>query len=478
MASIPLLTEAELQSATIDPVTGELYWTRADGTKIIAGVASGASDAQVASLLASGPLTGTQLSAAIDGSVLPLRDQTAVAARRAGSFLRGVPAANEQFHYTSQFGSVPSANSVKRHQTFKSGPQLMRLVFGNNFAVETNLNAVPIVVRASVDNGSVRSPVFFRGSRDATIEVGAYVVSDPVVINVASDKFFWQRVFVTASDSLHIPYVGSPSTTISAWGEGCDATNNVSQTDKTMTGGPTPTGGLSWYGACAIITEDEGQTPYVSLNGDSVLVGVGDTNGQATGVGFGRRAMNNEIPYAMQAVIGASMTHGRDRRRILLGGETGALCEFGVNDVSGNTVAQLKANYIAEWTFHRAIGATAVYQTTMMPRTSSTDNWATEANQSVDSNSPKRIEINDWIRAGAPMVAGVGVVPGTSGAIVAGDQGHPLSGYFEVADTVETARNSGKWKVGMVYTTDGLGVHPNAAGHAAAAAAIDIDVFR
>lgn len=67
MANIPLLTEAELQSAKIDPVTGELYFTQADGTRITAGVVSGATDAQTAGFVGDpNSLTNAQLSATID----------------------------------------------------------------------------------------------------------------------------------------------------------------------------------------------------------------------------------------------------------------------------------------------------------------------------------------------------------------------------------------------------------------------------
>jgi hypothetical protein len=55
--------------------------------------------------------------------------------------------------------------------------------------------------------------------------------------------------------------------------------------------------------------------------------------------------------------------------------------------------------------------------------------------------------------------------------------GHPLAGYFEVSDPVESARNSGKWIPGMVYLGDGVGLHPGAAGHQAIASNIDVTKF-
>ena len=66
--------------------------------------------------------------------------------------------------------------------------------------------------------------------------------------------------------------------------------------------------------------------------------------------------------------------------------------------------------------------------------------------------------------AGAPQA--VGAVGGT--VLRAGAVGHPLAGYIEVADTVESARNSGLWKAG--YSGDGT--HPNTVGATAIAAAL------
>ena len=45
----------------------------------------------------------------------------------------------------------------------------------------------------------------------------------------------------------------------------------------------------------------------------------------------------------------------------------------------------------------------------------------------------------------------------------------------EVADKVETARNSGIWQTALVWTGDSAGVHPNVAGHTAIAPALTLD---
>jgi lysophospholipase L1-like esterase len=91
---------------------------------------------------------------------------------------------------------------------------------------------------------------------------------------------------------------------------------------------------------------------------------------------------------------------------------------------------------------------------TVLPRNTSTDGFVTTANQTKPVWENKRLAYNDWLRAGAPIdpVKKVVVEIGTAGAILTGQAGHPLSQYngtnvIETADTVETARNSGLWKV-------------------------------
>lgn len=69
-----------------------------------------------------------------------------------------------------------------------------------------------------------------------------------------------------------------------------------------------------------------------------------------------------------------------------------------------------------------------------------------------------RVAVNDWIRDGSPIVMAtmIGAVTGATGPgiIRAGQSGHPLAsgdqlgkGYVEVADALETSRNSGIIKV-------------------------------
>jgi hypothetical protein len=92
-----------------------------------------------------------------------------------------------------------------------------------------------------------------------------------------------------------------------------------------------------------------------------------------------------------------------------------------------------------------------VFQTTICPRTTSTDNWTTTTNQTPYAHEDIRVALNDWIRT-CPA---------------------PLSGFFDAADLAETSRNSGIWKVG--YPSDGT--HITKTGAIAISACIDTSKF-
>jgi hypothetical protein len=107
---------------------------------------------------------------------------------------------------------------------------------------------------------------------------------------------------------------------------------------------------------------------------------------------------------------------------------------MGINDIgSGRSASQIKGDLetiIAAFT-------KPVYVATIEPQSSSSDDWATVANQTPDANNSVRTALNGNIRSGLAGAAG----------------------YIEFADIVETARDSGKWKVtgaAFGYTSDGL----------------------
>jgi lysophospholipase L1-like esterase len=131
----------------------------------------------------------------------------------------------------------------------------------------------------------------------------------------------------------------------------------------------------------------------------------------------------------------------------------------------------LQASLITQWRSMNCLGP-KIWQTTITPRpTSSSDGWTTVAGQTVNAaDNPKRNLVNAWIRDGAPMTAAFApLAQNTFTALRAGDAGHPLQGYIEVTDAIESARDSGLWRA-PGFTTDG--VHPSSMGHIAMSTAL------
>jgi lysophospholipase L1-like esterase len=146
----------------------------------------------------------------------------------------------------------------------------------------------------------------------------------------------------------------------------------------------------------------------------------------------------------------AAAAYGFARRSTLIETCDYAIVMYGTNDVAaGRTLSQMQADLTAIWS-QLVDRDLAVYAATIPPII--TGSWATEGGQTVTANEAARVALNDWIRS-TPA---------------------PLAGYFETADTVETTRNSGKWK-SPGYTADGT--HPSATGHAAMAGAVTTSVL-
>jgi hypothetical protein len=123
-----------------------------------------------------------------------------------------------------------------------------------------------------------------------------------------------------------------------------------------------------------------------------------------------------------------------------------AIIEYGRNDISGGaSLASVQSTAVTLWSMFANRGQ-RVFQTTITPRTTSTDGWVTTGSQTAAAGESVRVAFNAWLRAGAPVSSGVAVAIGTSGALLAGQTGHPLYGVFEVADICESTRDSGLWK--------------------------------
>ncbi|AGL13874.1 SGNH/GDSL hydrolase family protein [Actinoplanes sp. N902-109] len=381
-------------------------------------------------------------------------------------------------------GVVTGVNTMVRFQLPPTQFGALRLRFTNSRAASTSESdgPFPVTIKASVGytaNGTW-VPVRLNGSSTFTIEGGADVQTDPVsIFPTAGMQYLYVKTFasVTAGQTW---YPQSPEG-VKGTDWWCSQSNG--ETDLTLsTATFNATSGNMPFAPSAVVDEYSPRTrPSVALVGDSIMAGINDTN-----LGFGIRALRGVMPYQRTAVSGSTVFHFTNplnsRRRLnMMRGCNLFIEEYGTNDLVAlsRTAAQIQADRLYIWQVLVARGMRGGYATTLIPRTTSTDSWATTANQTplTSGSNPEanRVAINDWIRDGAPLdpITRAVAATGTSGALRAGATGHPLLGYFEVADTVETARNSGLWKVnGTANYLTNDGIHPTAAGNILMAPAI------
>jgi lysophospholipase L1-like esterase len=314
----------------------------------------------------------------------------------------------------------------------------------------------PIQVRATIE--AARSfPVTSGGRRQWTVAPGARVVADATPgVDVPPRTAYKIRV------EVDVAHAG----------------------EKWPLGRPALPGGVTPYAPSEILAPTS--RPAVAIFGDSIAHGYDNAAQDGGYYGGIARALAGRAGYVSIATDSetaqnfAVASNVRLRMAAVQGAQY-AVGMLGRNDLTRNTrsVAQMEHDLLTIWQRFAARGIT-VYACTVLPATTSTDSWATARNQRPYPSEPKRVALNDWIRAGAPIDRDtrVPVAQGTSGALVAGAKGHPLTGWFDTAATVETAKDSGLWKAdGTPHRYTQGGVHPTAAGYALMARAIDPAVF-
>lgn len=370
--------------------------------------------------------------------------------------------------YTSTDSTARTAIGTHRapHIVGVTGTNV-RLVYTNwlvTGSVSDQDNAAALTVKASVEtSGGTIIPVTFSGRLSVVIDGGGWVVSDPVGIEVTAGQVLYTRTFLTPTTNW---YRNRVSSVIANHG------GFVATTDLTAagSGAVADTAGTSMWGPSLITVEPTTTSRIaVQLFGDSVGHGQSDgiggqysaahaTNVSISGGGFVARALRGVGGLIQSAVPGDSASNfrtaatGHARRVAFMSTAPVVICQYGRNDVTnGRTLAQIQDDLLWIWRWASGRGQ-RVWQTTVTPRASSTDFWQTPENQTPTPSAGAetvRVDLNDWLRAGAPAdaVTGAAVAVGTPGAVLAGTPAHPLTGgVLDVTDAVESARNSGVWK--------------------------------
>ncbi len=303
----------------------------------------------------------------------------------------------------------------------------------------------------------------FGNQPSAVVAGGTMVVSDPCPVFIPAGAIYEVRHFVTVAAGNSWPN----SVTYGNYAVGPEGySHGTTQTDQTANAAFTYADAFEGgFSHTAILATTAASYPSVLIVGDSIAAGQGDANTgptgypadalYAAGIGFAKIAIPGETSGAIQGTGGAL-------RLLLAKFANVAIDEYGVNDIAGgSSLAGLQASEMATWQL-LWVRRLKVFACTLTPETNSTDGWATPGSQTPKSagfgaagvtygpagstfvGTGVRTSYNDWLRAGAPVASATNitaVAPGTAGAVPC----PYLTGTFDVADKIESSRNSGAW---------------------------------
>lgn len=274
-----------------------------------------------------------------------------------------------------------------------------------------------------------------------TIAPGNDVVSDPILVPIPHGAQFKVYRWTASTSGALMTFTVSASTTAGGSDQNWLIYNSAVPTNDPLgaiTSTSNPAGAPAAMSAMRYPLAILGMSsvPSVLIIGDSRASGRNDSTSTlltTPGGDFGRwglgevaRSVGYARPYTnlgceTDTVQGFNLRHTYRARQQAY--HTDVVCQYGINDVTaGRSASTILADLQTAWA---TFPTKNVWATTIQPVTTSTDVWATTANQTVAPTNGVRVSLNTTIRT----------VPA------------PLKGYFELADVVETARNSGIWNV-------------------------------
>ena len=314
-------------------------------------------------------------------------------------------------------------------------------------------------VVSSSNPDTVTNTIFrltFNGRTSTTLDPGGRIVSDPLGLSLVPGDVVAIRTYLSAGTAYALRITSGAASRPN--NGGFTATSDLTAPGSAAIGYSTG----FYYGPAAILGCPDGSrtAKSVVLLGDSIAAGIGDSGCLYTNPGLGSggfvlRALSGEAGLLNNAMPGESAdgflgTVGSFRRYGNVGYANSAIIEYGTNDLNSGTATatELQASLLTLATNIRRMGISKVFLTTLVPRATSTDAFATSTNQTPISTESERVAHNNWVRGGCPIDATTlaPVATGTSGALTAGESGHPVNGFFDTAAKVETAPNSGRWQ--------------------------------
>lgn len=336
------------------------------------------------------------------------------------------------------------------------------------------LNAITLqaAIETTATSGTISQaaaayPVLFGGAQSRSVDPGAYsVLSDVLGEDFARGDQPYVRTGVTIAAGQSIP-VGMSAFLGGTAEAAYQSSNAASQIYGTgaLAAGTNGTTTSYGYGPLALLGRPTGPCASVIVLGDSIADGQGDASG---GDGNGNRgwiarglgtAAANGLPIAYTKDTRPSDTPAVNtrsnawRKRGLWKYANVLICEEGINQlVPTSQAAQLA--YLQDIWLSAKRRHMQVWQTLITPQTTSTDGWATAANQTVNATfAANRAALN--------------------AAIVAAVASGQIDGVIDPNPSIEDQANPGKFVTNGTAnyaTTDGT--HPTPAFHTAMVGAI------
>lgn len=351
---------------------------------------------------------------------------------------------------------LPERSPAAGGRTYRS-TSTVRAEGKNPRVIATTFNAgitADCVLSASLEYGGAIYPLTWAGASTVTLPSGGSALSDPVLTGLTPGAPIGVRFF---SDSPQMPAGQIRTDQFQLGNHLADATWTVANTgtDSHQT---TPLGILGTTTADQIVP---------MLLGDSIAeAGLFKPYFNIPYSGWFREASDAlYLPAIGFGIYGSRFDSRKDTSYSAWGLSAGthAMCEFGVNDFGDYTLPVVKTNALAYWEYILNLQpGLPMWQTTATPVTNSIDGWTTLSGQSIGPRATNRVAWNGWIKDGCPLAPGASAPAdtGTSGALRAGQAGHPLRGVIDLGGSVESSTDSGLWRVDLGPLT-GDGTHPN-----------------
>lgn len=322
-------------------------------------------------------------------------------------------------------------NGRTGRQTFKAGVDCTDLRFhfyGWYGAVTEDPLPVAIQVKAAIEvSGTIYPLTFSGGVRLGSVEPYGELVTDAFAIPLKKgDRFSARAWFFSANAAARLA-------------EASYGDNGLSTGDGTVTGDFCDAGGTFAGPTTAAMpllgkvsgTVQGGPVVSVVVRGDSIANGVTKPGGWVSRALINTPSIKNTHGGDRLANHSANRCAGSARRTAAAAGHTHEVIAEGYNDiVSGaGSVATYQANLLALGTAIAGRG-TRPLACTITPGTYTIDDWTTASGQYTQQDT-QRQQCNAWLRAGLPIdpTTKAAVAVGTTGALLAGQAGHPFAIY-------------------------------------------------